>query len=365
VAEITAGLVAAWNTGDGSDEGECQEVTAADGTTVLTLTADDPGKPFTQTSSATAGTLVTATTTANVSPNDNNNATNWSNAATPGAGDDVIVDEGADAESILWNLGSLSAVTVSTFTRRAGFTGRIGLDEINTDQADPFFEYRATELALGVTTFLNEQPASDGPGHVKWNGGAVQTALTVQGAGPSSLGDERMWFRGTNVNNVVNVVNGSLAIAPVQGSAATVATLRGESATVRCGSGVTLTTVTMEDSTVGVNSNVTTFTQKGANSVCYVKKAAAVTTFNLDRGTLVWQSSGGLTTLTPGADAIMDFSQGAGAVTITNQVTFQKGCAFKDPQGRVTFTAGWKLAAGVKLEDVDLDFGGGRSFTVS
>jgi hypothetical protein len=365
IAEITAGLVEAWNNGDGSNEGECQEVTAADGTTVLTLTAREPGKPFTQTSSASAGALTTSTTTANVSPNDNNNATNWSDGV-PTASDDVIVDEGDDAQGIWWNLGALSAVTVSTFTRRRQFTGRIGLDDYNTDQADAFFEYRATELALGVTTFLNEQPASDGPGHVKWNGGTVQTALAIQGDGPSALGDERMWFRGTHASNVVNVVNGSLAIAPVQGTAATVATLRGERATVRCGSGVTLTTVTMEDSTSEINSNVTTLTQKGQTSVCYVKKAAAVTTVNLDKGTLVWQSSGGITTLTPGPESVMDFSQGAGPVTITNQVTFQAGCEFRDPQGRVTFTAGWKLAAGVKLADCpELDFGGGRSFTVT
>lgn len=366
LAEIIDGLAEAWNTGEGADEGECQEVTAAnDGAdTTLLLTADDPGRPFTQTSSASgAATLSTSTTTANSSPNDINDTDNWSAAALPAASDDVIVDEGDDAQGLWWNLGALSAVTVATFTRRRGFAGRIGLDEYNTEQLDPFFEYRATELALGVTTFLNEQPASDGPGHVKWNGGTVQTALTIQGEGPGALEEEKMWFRGTHASNVVHVVNGSLAIAPTQGHSATVATLRGERATVRCGSGVSLTTVTMDDSTCEVNSNVTTFTQKGADSVSFFKRTAAVTTLNLDGGTVVWQSSGTVTTLTPGVDTTMDYGQGAGAVTITNQVTFQKGCRFLDPQARVTLSGGWKLAPGVKLKDVELDFGPGRSHT--
>jgi hypothetical protein len=370
VAEITAGLVAAWNTGDGADEGECQEITATDFSTHLLLTADQPGKPFTQTSSSTAGSLTTladgtSDSVLNVSPNDTNNATNWTDGV-PTAADDVIVDEGDDLQGLWWNLGAHSAVTVTSFTRRFGFTGRISNPEYNEEQADPFFEYRATEIAIGATTFTNEQPSSDEPGHVKWNGGAVQTTLHVLGDGGTDFGAERMWFRGTHVANVVNVMAGSLAIAPVQGSAATVATIRLEQgATVRCGSGCTLTTVTNMDSSFEANSSVTTYTQKGDNALGVFKGAAALTTANVQEGTLVWQSTGTITTLTPGPGSIIDFSQGAGAVTVTNAVTLPTGVTIRDPNGRVTWTNGLVLGTGVRLTDVNVDVGTARSITVA
>jgi len=364
VANVTAGLPPLWN---GSDEGEMDEATAVDNTTNILITADTPGTPFTQTSSATGGTaaLTTSTTTANISPNDINNATNWTDGI-PTANDDLILDEGDTEQGLWWNLGALTGLTMTSMTRRRGFAGRVGLDEYNATGTNVYFEYRATELAVGATTVLIEQPGTDGVGHIKWNGEAVQTALTILGDGPSGLEEERMWFRGTHVSNVVNVVNGSLAIAPMQGQAATVATLRLDNATVRCGSGVTLTTIVSDEGSIlEVNSSVTTLTQNGDGGIAYFKKAAALTTGTINRGTLVWQSTGTITTLTPGVGAILDFSQGTGPVTITNQVTFQKGNVFRDPEGRVTFTAGWKLGAGVKLEDVTLDLGTGRSFTVS
>lgn len=356
--------MALWNA---ENEGECEEITAADGTTVLTLTADESGTPFTVTSTSSAGSFTSANTTANVSPNDLNNGTNWSNSSTvPAAGDDVIIDAGGDNESIWWNLGALSAVTVATFTRRRGFTGRIGLDEYNTDNQDSYFEYRATELALGMTSMLIEQPASDGTGQLKFNGGSVQTALTILGDGPSAIGSEQCWWRGTHASNIVNVSNGSLAVAPVIGSSAVIATLRAENSTVRLGQGCTLTTVTSVASTVEINSSVTTFTQNESTATLYAKKAAAITTLTLNGGTLVWQSSGTITTLTPGPGVTMDFSQGSGAVTITNQVTFQAGTIFNDPEGRVTFSGGWKLGPGVKLTDCPgLNFGPGRTYSVS
>jgi hypothetical protein len=165
---------------------------------------------------------------------------------------------------------------------------------------------------------------------------------------------------------VVNVINSSLAVGVTNLNAAAIATLRMENSTVRLGSAVTtLTAVTNLDSTFETNSTIVTYTQRGDAAISYWKQAAAVTTLNNLEGTVVWQSSGTITTYTPGPDSEIDFSQGSGAVTITNAVTFPFGAKFRDPEGRVTLSGGFALATGVRLEDVELDFGTGRTHTVS
>jgi hypothetical protein len=359
VATVTAGLVALWNA---EDEGEMEEVTAADGTTALTLTADKAGTPFTQTSSASGGTasLTTVATTANKSPNDVNDALNWTDGV-PTAADVLVLDAGGSGESLWWNLSALSAVTVTSLTRRRTFTGKVGLPEFNEDGSHSYFEYRATELAIGATTMLIEQPSSDETEHVKINNGTIQTTLTINGEGASQLGAERMWWRGTHASNVANVNNGSLAVSPTNLNTATIATLRAETSTVRCGSAVTLTTVTSIDSTLEINSSVTTFTQRGDAAVATFQGAAVLTTANVFEGTLIWKSSGAITTLTPGPGCTIDFSQATGAVTVTNAVTLPAGVTIKDPEGRVTWSGGLVLGTGVRLADVSLDLGTGRT----
>lgn len=362
VANVTAGIPPLWND---SDEGEMNEVTAEDSTTLVTLTANEPGVPFTQTSSATGATFVTATTVANISPNDINNATNWTDGI-PTAADDVVLDAGDENASLKWNLSALSAVTLTSFTRRFAYTGTIGLPEYNTN-GTPYFEYRATELNLPATTRRIEQPSSDGPEQIKITDGSVQTALYIIGESQAQgrIGSEQMWWRGTHASNVVNVANGTLAISPTNLNSSVVATLRLENSTVRCGSAVTLTTITCVNSTLEINSAVTTLTVDGDGSEVRIKTSGTIGTLALNAGLAIHQSTGTITTFTPGPRSTIDYSQGSGPVTITNLVTFPAGATFNDPEGRVTFTNGWKLAAGVTLADVSLNFGAGRTFTVA
>lgn len=360
VADVTAGLVALLAA---STEGEFTEKTWTDNTTNITGTAKTPGRPFTQTSSASGGTatLTTATTTANISANDWNAAGNYDTGSLPVATNDLVLDAGN--KDVLYNVGSLSAVTLASLTRRAGYTGRMGLDEY--DPAGNYFQYRPTEIAISATTMLIEQPTTDPIAGLKFNVAAAQCTLTVLGQGGGQLGSEQLWWRGTHVSNVVNVTNGNVAIAPIAEQLSTIATINAERSTVRCGSGCTLTTINSLDSTVEVNSNVTTLTQKGLSANSTVKGAAAVTTDNLYGGSQTWQSSGNITTLTLGAGATIDFSQGSGAVTITNAITIGKGATFWDPQGRTTQSAGFTLGAGVLLSDVTINVGPGRTVTIT
>jgi hypothetical protein len=116
-----------------SEEPEFTEITFAAASSTVTCTANTAGTPFTMTVGASGGTgtMSTTTTTANSSPNDLNNAKNWSGGSLPTNADDVVFDAGE--VDVKWNLSSLSGVTLTSLTRRVGYTGKIGLPEYNQD----------------------------------------------------------------------------------------------------------------------------------------------------------------------------------------------------------------------------------------
>jgi hypothetical protein len=346
-----------------SAAGEFTEWTWTVNTNVITATQNTPGTPGTISAAATGGTgsISHVTFTANGSPSDVNNANNYSTGALPANTNDLILDWGD--VPLEWNLSSLSGVTLNSLTRRQAFTGPIGLSETN---ANGYWEYRPTEWAISATTATIEQSSSDEAAGLKFNFGTAQTTLTIIGQGSGTLGEEVMYWRGTHAANIVNVFNGSLAIAPNGGQTATVATLNAEGSTVRCGSGTTLTTVGNLNSTMEFNSNVTTYTQNGQSAASYWKLAAAITTLKLNGGSVFWQSSGSLGTVAIGQGATLDFSQGIGPVTISGTVTLNAGASFLDPDARVTMSGSpsFSLAAGVTLDQVTINCGPGRNYTV-
>lgn len=98
VANVTAGLVAAWAA---SGNPEVQRITAEDDTTHVTLTAVTAGRPFAISASATNGgaadtqTLTLSTVTANSGPNDYGVDGNWTLDRIPDDADDVVIPPGA------------------------------------------------------------------------------------------------------------------------------------------------------------------------------------------------------------------------------------------------------------------------------
>lgn len=106
VANVAAGLVAAWNA---STNALHTGVTASGGTTNVVLTADTAGIPFHVTSSTTDGggtnsqTLSRTATTANSGPKDWNCAANWSTGSVP-ANDDSIFFNGNGGNDAIYGL---------------------------------------------------------------------------------------------------------------------------------------------------------------------------------------------------------------------------------------------------------------------
>lgn len=326
------------------------------------------GTPFTVVFSVSggAGTLSQVATTANTSPNDINDALNWTLGATPVNGDDVLFDVGGTNESALWNLGALSAITANSITRKRSFKGRIGLPEINTD-ASPFTEYLATEFALGLQgafAVLIEQPSSDRPEQIKLNTGTTQTTLTIQGDSPGSINSECLWWRGTHASNVVNVEGGSLAVAPVASSAATIATLTAKGVAVRLGSGVTLATFNNLGATAEIAGTFTTLTQQGG-STTQRGNAINLTTCTVQGGRFTYMATGTITTMVIGSAGVVDFTKDNRARTVTNKISGYRGATLLDTAGS-TIAAGVSYQAiGCKQSDLRFDFGPNHSFTVA
>jgi hypothetical protein len=86
-----------------------------------------------------------------------------------------------------------------------------------------------------------------------------------------------------------------------------------------CGPGATLGAITKNGGTLTVNSNVTTLTQGVSGGVTNVI-AGAVTTLVADNGTVNYNSTGTLGTVTITGNAVLNFDSDPRAKTITNPI---------------------------------------------
>ena len=366
VANVTAGLTAAWNA---SSEPEHLELTVTDATTYVKIVGPSDGRPFTVTSSATNGgavnnqTLTMSTVSGTgTGPNYWNDADNWSPVGVPANGDDVILEN--SRVSILYGLAQ-SGVTLATLRQYQSFEGSIGLPVYN-DLG--YFEYRATELAIGATLMELGLGDGNGSGRIKINNGAVQTTFNLRGSGAGlETGVPAVLWRGTHASNAINVTKGQLGIGILQGQAATVATLRvgyqtnvlGDSE-VRCGVGVTLTTIEQSGGFVLTNSSITTHNLYDGE---LVHQDGTMGTLQIDRGVCRYRSAGTMTTCRVGSDAELDLRQDPRAVTITN-MEIHAGSTLRDPAGRATFTNGIDLYRCSPM-DVTLDLTPHKTLSLS
>lgn len=360
VAEITAGLVAAFAA---CTEPEFQEITATDGTTLVTLTAKSAGTPFTQTSSATnTATLVTATTTASSGPNHWDAAANWSGGAVPVDADDVVI--GAGTVSILYGLDQ-SAIDLASLTVHAAYTGQIG----NPDYNSSYREYRPTALSLGTATVVSIG-SGDGSGSplIRLNTGTNATTVNVyRMASSAQQGLPALQLQGSNAANVLNACSGTIGLAVGPGETAQFPTITvgyetNQTSDVQLTAGIGCTlggTITQSGGIVDVTTDVTTWTINSGEGT--LRGSATLGTLNLDDGVLNYRSSGTLTTANVGSDGRLDFSRDQRSRTVTNCIA--SGTAqILNPYRTATFTNGILLnrtgiQSGTRTSGVVLDLG--------
>lgn len=245
---------------------EFVEVTWTVATNVITGTAKTAGKPFTNTSAATGtGTLTTAVLKANSGPNVVSLVANWEGAAAPADGDDIVFDAG-DSD-VLYDLDQ-SAVTPASILVDAGFRGRIGLAEINADDAaNSYAEYRQKYLRYGnsADAQLVTLTIRGGAGRIKIDTGTAQAVWNVGDSAPA-LEDRvsAVLLKGTHASNALNVAKGDVGVAVFAGESATLAIVNvgyrtnpAGDARVRLGSGVTLAgaAITQTGGSLEINSS--------------------------------------------------------------------------------------------------------------
>lgn len=350
VAEITAGLVTAWNA---STAAELAEITAADITTAFTLTGDTAGKYFSITSTG-AGTLSPATTTESQGPEDSTSANNWG-GTTPADTDDLIVENSAVA--MKYRLGQ-STIELTSLTIRKSMTGDIGLEVENDDAGttratQAYREYRDTYWNIDATTITFGRGDGSGCRAKLWS--TVTTTLNVHGTGSTKWDTDvyPLVFKGDDASNVLNMIGdaaGNVDIAPYAGDTAVFATINKASGTLRLGTGVTLTTVNQAAGDITIQSAATTVNQNGGTST--INGAGAITSLNVNSGTCFHNGNGTITTLRLFDGVVFDVSGGNGALTITNPVECTGKVTIIDPKGRL---GNFSYTVRGNVKDVEVD----------
>ena len=346
-----------------STEPEFAELTFGDPSgAAFAVTGPATGAPFTLSASVSggAGTVSRSTTTAASSPNHASLAANYSGGALPAASDALVFEE--SAVSVLYGLTALAAVALASVTRRATFTGRIGLPDVNDNG---YAEYRTRELTVDAPAVLVESPASDAAGQVRLlsaAGSAVTLAVAGDGAG-GGLGAEAVEVRGLPSGSTVTATGAGVAVAVRAGQVAAVATLRVAGGSARCGAGVTLGAAELRDSDARLDCSYTTLAVDGTGTVT-VAGAAAGTNTVVDGGTVAWRSTGSPGTVKVGPGGAVDFGRAPASVSLGAAAELSAGAAWLDPAGRVARPYSLTLVR-AEAAEVTLDLGAGRTIEVS
>lgn len=368
VANVTAGLVSAITAANFL---EFSELTASDNTTDITLTAQQAGKPFTQTSAAAQGagsggmSLTTVVTTASSGPNDYSLGGNWSLNRVPDSTDDVVLDNSTVA--ILYNLPA-AFVTLNSYNRTGSYTGNIGLE-----QYDPvgYYQYRERFWKMNPPTMQLGEPNGSGPGMENYSLKGYNVAIQVDSAGsPSALNSPAVSFIETGASSSINILQGQVGFAWEEGQTALLGNVRiGNNGNLASDVTLTLGTGTTQAGTINQYGGIL-YAQANVGTVNVISGtveldfSATATAINANRQSVVnYYSNGTITTLFLSQSGL-DNSKDQRAKTITN-CTVAQGFAIADPGGRITFTNGVILSAGTSLSDGTLDVGTGRTITIA
>jgi len=335
VANVTAGLTAAWNA---STNVLCTPMTAADGTTEMTLTADTAGDAFSVASTAVNGgaadtqTLTRAATTANAGPKNWNDTGNWSGGAVPGgaANQDVFV-EGA---TILYGLDQSGIANT--------------LDSLNISESqigsNPAEGYLATNLQIKATVinigehYGPSSAAQSAP--INIDAGATASTITVWNSGSNGT-MPAIRLKANQANTTITVLKGKVGIAYEDSETTTIGTLTVSyltnvttDADVYVGSGLTVTTIIKYGGDLILRSAATTITNTAGTFKTY--GSGAITTIYVKGGTVELNSTGTITTLEV-TKGDVDCTKSTAARTITTPKV-DPGGSFKYDPSIVTLT---------------------------
>lgn len=342
------------------NEGEFKEVTWSIGSGAINWTVNEAGRPVTIASTTSGGgSLTTAQTVAPSSPYDANIAANYLNNALPIAADDLRFDQGN--RDVKWNLSALSAIALTSWTRTKGYTGKIGLDDYNSN--GNYEEYRATEFTIKATTWNIEQAPGDRAEQIKINAQTTQGTFNINGQAAGSLNNERIRIRANNAANVLNLASASVSVSPVSGLASNFLTVNAANSTLRGGTGVVWGTINNNGSTVQSSSNIANLIHQSPASRTILAGGAGTTTkTDLQAGRITAYGASTLTAITIGDGGTLDLEQDNATRTISGNVTMNAGSSFLDKYNTV---ASWTLKNNAPLGSITVRVGSGRTVAFS
>ncbi len=302
---------------------------------VVHVTANTAGLPFTMTATevtAGTGTATRAAVTAATGPNHWDNTANWEGGVLPADTDILYVDN--TSVSILYGLDQ-SAIEPAAMYVGMSFTGEIGLPEIN--QAGGYHEYRSQYLSLGSVILQVGLGTGNGSGRIKINSTADACALTVFATGSSADNLPAMIWKGTAVTNALVQVGGSLGVAIFGSEVATIATVTKSGGNLLTGAGVTLSgALTQAGGSWTINSAVaTSLTQTGGSTV--IEGTGAVAQLTLQGGSVTYNTLGTLGGATGVAgNGVLDLGGNSVGVTVSAAMDlFGTSSFINDPNKRV------------------------------
>lgn len=386
VATVTAALTAAWNIADATDFPEHSEITAADNTTHVTLTADAKGVPFCQTdvgeskdglwATATGGsaTLTLALVTAAEGPSVWC-ASNFRNVSTlvnkiPGAGDSVWIRN--SAVDLLYGLEQSGSGTIDILNIDSSYTGRIGLPKRNTLGDTSYDEYRPLSLAAKCTTYNVGAGTGSGSSRIQLQlSSDVVSTLNVFATGSSDdAALHAIRVAGGQANCKINQTGGSIDISPEAGATAEMGGGINVSGAGICrvGGNTVVSPVNIEGSaSVALNSThavaATTITMR-ENATLTKSGTGTVARLDVFGGVAHIENIGTITDCSVGSGTTLDASGlvDTAGVTITNDASLGIGCSINDPAGRLAYTA---IVRGGGMQDVNIVTKQNTTFTVT
>lgn len=360
LSDLMDGMIAAWNS---SGEPEHQEMVAAQRIESSVLVGlqltGTSGIPITVTAAATTGTATVTTPTAASGPNFWNVAANWLAGSMPSAGDTVVVsNSGVDILYGLTDTTNYAIVIVE-----ASYTGAIGLPATNTLG---YPEYRTRYLTLGTGSAINVQ-IGYGIGnfgqrlYLDVQGSNV--TLTVYGSSSNAFNGYPVQIIGMASGSTVNIYGGSVQLDSASTSTVSTLNVLEEAGTqsrpnVRVTDKVTATTILCVGGVLLVEGPMTTLTARDSARVSVAKASAAANVKVSNRAQIDWESSGGITTkATVEPAGILNFGN-VGTTKTVAACDLYTGGVLRDPNGKVTWTAGIVLI-GCRIGDVTVDKGVG------
>lgn len=329
--------------------------TGSNNSSQVVLTADTAGVPFycTVSTAEASGvaddqTFVRAASTASRGPSDWNTAANWMTGAVPVTGDSVTIDGRSEAD-ILYGLDQ-DGVTLAALTIGHGLANQVGTLT---------YPLRISATACTIGEAAADGSVGSGSQLVNLNFGTAQnTTRVIQTNAMGTSGYPPVQIVGTHASNAITIEDGVVGLGTaVPAQAYTYAVnVTGRGARYTLGSGGTVATLNQSKNAGEgvVYCALTTLNLDGGT--VRTEGTGAITTANVS-GTLVSNSTGTITTLNVQGSGFADFTQTTAARTVTtvNIIGTQARADFDNGASRsITWTNPLQTKGGARADQVKL-----------